>query len=247
MICFMHEGKPYGHLKVADKVILPANLARMVGETFDVVEGWLSELSTAGVYETTEDGVIFSKRMIRDENIRQIRAAGGSKGGNPALLDKCKVNLKVDDKVKQKPTPSSSSSSSSSLDKEKAAIAPIVLPDWMPVEAWAAFLEMRKKIKKPPTDRAIELLIAKLEKFKVNGQSVQAVLEKSITNNWQDVFEIQEKQVLVNKFDVAHVTTPPPPNQDAALKKIEADRKSAVPPPPEILAKLAKFRSGVAQ
>ena len=55
------------------------------------------------------------------------------------------------------------------------------------------------------------------------------------------------KQALVNKFDVAHVTTPPPPNQDAALKKIEADRKSAVPPPPEILAKLAKFRSGVAQ
>lgn len=55
------------------------------------------------------------------------------------------------------------------------------------------------------------------------------------------------KQALINKFDVAHVTTPPPPNQDAALKKIEADRKSAVPPPPEILAKLAKLRSGVTQ
>lgn len=54
------------------------------------------------------------------------------------------------------------------------------------------------------------------------------------------------KQALVNKFDVAHVTTPPPPNQDAALKKIEADRKSAVPPPPEILAKLAKFKRQVA-
>ena len=36
MICFMHEGKPYGHLKVGDKVILPDNLARMVGETIEV-------------------------------------------------------------------------------------------------------------------------------------------------------------------------------------------------------------------
>ena len=41
MICFMHEGSPYGHLKVGDKVILSFNLSRMVGETLDVVEGWL--------------------------------------------------------------------------------------------------------------------------------------------------------------------------------------------------------------
>jgi len=80
MICFMHEGTPYGHLKVGDKVILPSNLARMVGDSAEVVSDWLLELSQAGVYETTEDGVIYSKRMIRDENLRQIRAAGGSKG-----------------------------------------------------------------------------------------------------------------------------------------------------------------------
>jgi len=111
MICFMHEGKPYGHLKVGDKVILPFNLARMVGETLEVVEGWLFELSQAGVYEINEEGAIYSKRMIRDENLRQIRAAGGSKGGNPLLKDKGKVNLED----KQKTTPSSASSSSSSI------------------------------------------------------------------------------------------------------------------------------------
>jgi hypothetical protein len=112
MICFMHEGNPYGHLKVADKVILPENLARMVGETLEVVEGWLGELNHAGVFQVDEHGAIFSKRMIRDENLRQIRAAGGSKGGNPALTRSGKVNLKVIQEVKQNPTPSSSSSSS---------------------------------------------------------------------------------------------------------------------------------------
>lgn len=117
MICYMHEGNPYGHLKVGDKVILPINLARMVGETLDVVEGWLAELKHAGVYDLTSDGVICSRRMIRDENLRNIRASGGKLGGNPALMDNSKVNLEVKQEDNQNPTPSSSSSSSSSKDK----------------------------------------------------------------------------------------------------------------------------------
>jgi len=116
MICYMHEGNPYGHLKVGDKVILPDNLARMVGETLEVVSAWLDELKIAGVYDIADDGSIVSRRMIRDENLRKIRASGGKLGGNPALINKDKVNLKDNHKVKNKdkqnPTPSSSSSSS---------------------------------------------------------------------------------------------------------------------------------------
>lgn len=129
--------------------------------------------------------------------------------------------------------------------KEKVADAPVVLPDWMPLETWAAYLAMRKKIKKPATDYAMKLLVDKLEKFKANGQDVQKVLEKSITAGWQDVFEIHDKQPFTNKFDVAHTTTPPPPNQDAALKKIAEDRKKAVPMPADIKAKMAELTKGM--
>ena len=124
MICFMHEGNPYGHLKVGDKVILPPNLARMVGETLEVVQGWLDELQEAGVYDLAEDGAIYSRRMIRDENLRKIRAEGGKLGGNPALTKAEKDNGKVNLEDKQKPTPSSSSSSSSSNTSNKGANAP---------------------------------------------------------------------------------------------------------------------------
>lgn len=117
MICYMHEGNPYGHLKVGDKVILPINLARMVGETLEVVESWLQELKHAGVYDLTSDGVIISRRMIRDENLRKIRAAGGKLGGNPNLMQPKEDNPKVNHEDKQKPTPSSSSSSSIINDK----------------------------------------------------------------------------------------------------------------------------------
>lgn len=123
MICLMHEGSVYGYLKVGSKVILPSNLARMVGATLDEIEGWLSELEIAGVYSKDEDGCIYSRRMIRDEKIRESRAAGGSKGGNPALLHpEQKVGNKVENKVNLFPTPSSSSASASSSSKKSKPI-----------------------------------------------------------------------------------------------------------------------------
>jgi len=114
MICFMHEGNPYGTLKVGNKVILPPNLGVMVGATLSEVEGRLDELESAHVFDRAEDGSIMSRRMIRDENLRNIRAEGGKKGGNPALMVNPKVTSKVNIKDNPKPTPSSSSSSSSS-------------------------------------------------------------------------------------------------------------------------------------
>ena len=128
--------------------------------------------------------------------------------------------------------------------KETKSDTAIVLPDWMPLETWQAFLAMRKKIKRVPTDHAIHLLIKKLDRFRANGQDIQVVLEKSITSNWQDVFEIHEKQAFVNKYDVAHVTTPTPANHDAALRKIEEDAKKAVKPNSEVQAKIAELLRG---
>ena len=77
--------------------------------------------------------------------------------------------------------------------EEKQAPA---LPDWLPKEAWNAYLEMRKKLRKAPTDRAIELVIAKLLKLKGEGHSPVAVLEQSVRNSWQDVFPLREPAVV---------------------------------------------------
>lgn len=71
--------------------------------------------------------------------------------------------------------------------EDKAQVAP--LPSCVPADAWADFIEMRKKIKKPMTQKAVQLMVAKLEKFAAAGHDVRAVLEKSTVNCWQDVFE----------------------------------------------------------
>jgi hypothetical protein len=91
----------------------------MTGATLQEVEGYIEELESAGVFMRDDEGCIYSKRMIRDEEIRQSRAAGGSKGGNPALLAKKTGPQKDNLPANLQPTPSSSSSSSSSSSEEE--------------------------------------------------------------------------------------------------------------------------------
>lgn len=55
--------------------------------------------------------------------------------------------------------------------------------------------------------------------------------------NWQATWRNwvrSQKQAYIAPQDIARVTTPTPANHDAALKKIEEDRKRAVPIPEEI-------------
>lgn len=69
---------------------------------------------------------------------------------------------------------------------------PIVpLPDWLPLEDWQAFIEMRNAKKKPMTDRAAQMIIKKLTQFK---GSPSAILQQSTINGWQDVFELRENK-----------------------------------------------------
>lgn len=51
------------------------------------------------------------------------------------------------------------------------------------------FIKMRKLIKKPLTDFALKKLLNKLNKFSLDSQTQISILEKSIMNNWQDIYE----------------------------------------------------------
>lgn len=77
MLAYMHEGCPYGHLKVGTKDILPGVLARMVGTDEQTAERLIAELEESGVLSRTDNGTIYSRRMVRDEQIRCERAEGG--------------------------------------------------------------------------------------------------------------------------------------------------------------------------
>jgi uncharacterized protein YdaU (DUF1376 family) len=73
--------------------------------------------------------------------------------------------------------------------KERNPIVPTELPDWLNKTDWNDFVEMRKKLKKPMTDRAVKLMLSKLETMKNKGIDTSEVLQKSILANWSDVYE----------------------------------------------------------
>ena len=50
---------------------------------------------------------------------------------------------------------------------------------------------MRKKIKKPATEKAINILLSKLEKVGDEENAIK-MLENSILNNWQDIYPLKE-------------------------------------------------------
>ena len=55
------------------------------------------------------------------------------------------------------------------------------------------FIEMRKSIKKKLTERGLKGILNKLDKLAVNDFEKIEILENSIINNWQGVFEIKKE------------------------------------------------------
>lgn len=123
VMCIAHECEPYGHLVVNGRPMTAAQIARLVGLGERECAKLLAELEAAGVTSKSAEGAIFSRRMVRDEEIRNKRAAGGEagaehgfkgaehgrKGGRP------RIGRGVIDPPKEPPPSSSSSSSSSEI------------------------------------------------------------------------------------------------------------------------------------
>ena len=75
----------------------------------------------------------------------------------------------------------------------RSPVAPTPVPDWVPAAQWAAFVDMRKKQGKPPTDHAVALLIGKLSAFRSAGHDPGQVLDQSTLKSWLDIFPPKDK------------------------------------------------------
>lgn len=66
-----------------------------------------------------------------------------------------------------------------------------MIPDFIDHSVWADFVAMRKKIKKPMTERAMKMIWTKIEKLGKENSS--EILEQSILKCWQDVFQVKKE------------------------------------------------------
>lgn len=114
MLCLMHESSERGVLLLNGAPMADEVVARLLGLDKQTFEQTLATLLTYGVAKRRQgDNATYSKRMVEDEKLCQIRREAGKLGGNPALL---KQKQATGDK--QNPTPSSSSSPSSSIEDQ---------------------------------------------------------------------------------------------------------------------------------
>lgn len=84
-IAIMHRARPYGHLLINGQPVTDTQLAVLVGASPEQVTDALCELGTAGVFSRTKKGVIYSRRMVRDEKKARISRENGKKSGNASL------------------------------------------------------------------------------------------------------------------------------------------------------------------
>lgn len=68
-----------------------------------------------------------------------------------------------------------------------AAPAATAIPDWLPASAWLTYVDHRKAIRKPMTDRAVELAIAKLGTLRNEGHDPSKVIDLCVMSGWTNL------------------------------------------------------------
>jgi len=92
----------------------------------------------------------------------------------------------------------------------------IILPDFIKADLWSEFLAMRKKLKAPNTEMALNRILKKLRAFEQQniGNGTLAI-ENSIENGWKGVFEPKATRFNKNNSNNSF---------DAVFKEIESDQ-----------------------
>lgn len=206
LICLLHEGKPYGYLRDDRSPISTHQCAHLLGIHVTRYIRLSGELIQGGILSVDDQGVIYSKRMVKDEQTRASRALGGYKSINhPNTIKPKKISGKgtlegYPQGSNAVPPPSSSSSSSSSdikniskekVKKESSKKVLLELPSCLAERDWEEYLAHRKSIQAPMSIIAQRRALHQLEKLHADGQDVAKVIDQSIVNGWKGLFAIK--------------------------------------------------------
>lgn len=166
-------------------------------------KGWLTWVKGSAERHTANTYTIhFDKIPMLD----WIEAKPASPESGPGQnLDQSEIWPRPESELVQKASISSPESGPEASTEAKAknkggapkTRAPLfVLPDWIPVQVWKDFEEMRRTIRKPMTDRARELVVQTLAKLREAGNPSAEVLEQSIRKSWQDVYPLNSRKPM---------------------------------------------------
>lgn len=85
MFCYAGLSEARGYLLIGGKPASLQDLSTLVHQPVQEVEKLLTELEDRHVFSRDRRGVIYNRRLVRDEQIRRENSKNGRKGGNPNL------------------------------------------------------------------------------------------------------------------------------------------------------------------
>lgn len=142
-----------------------------------------AEFIQRGFIDELNNVLNWDKRQYRSdsslERVKRHREAKKTKDVTP-----CNVTV----------TPPDTEQNRAEAEKKNRLKNKLILPDWLPSEAWVDYLAMRIKIGKPATEKAISIAISKLNKLRGEGHDPSTVLENSIFNSYQGLFAPSENR-----------------------------------------------------
>lgn len=133
MLLIMSESDQIGYLRIKGRTPTPKQIAALTRTDPTTVDERLQELEEGGVFSRDKRGVIYSRKMVRDEERARKARANGKKGGNPSLTGRTEKDRSDNppDNGGHKPL---NPSPSSSLNEESGIYPP---PSESPTQAMA--------------------------------------------------------------------------------------------------------------
>lgn len=120
LLCLMFLSNEPGVLIIGSQILDKKGIQKLSGISQKRFAKVFVELTNFGILKQDENGRFYSKRMIEDEALRQMRRDFGKLGGNPNLKKQSEdlVQNKVNQNDNQKTTPSISISISNKKNKQ---------------------------------------------------------------------------------------------------------------------------------
>ena len=147
--------------------------------------GWLIENNgvSLAMPEFSEHNGQSAKRRAEDQKRKRDSRSSTESVRNLSANDSDKKRTREEKRREEK-----SNTNTPLPPKGEEATPPFVLPDWIPADAWKAFMETRKAKKAKDTPYALELIVKTMEGIQAAGQDPILALNNSIKSGWSDVY-----------------------------------------------------------
>lgn len=230
----MHNAPQRGYLVGQNGPLSDADLALYVGRPIKEVRAALIEIENQKVSSRTNDGILFSRRMVKDTRRSEKFSEWGSLGGNPELKPEVKPSLNSQVKPRDIPARAQTrtlSSESSSTSKEESDLLAARFETF-----WEAY--PRKESKKDAL-RAFGKITLTPEVF---AAILDGIRRFKLTDQWKDIRYIPHAASWLNqeRWKDEVLTTAP-----STKKPADIESRPHYPTTAEVVAKRdADFYAG---